>query len=216
MIETNLLGHTFCGNNEDGQFAQIRFKDSKFARVLREYSERSETIVEIGTWRGHGSTYCIWKGMVRPFQRLISLDTTRHNIEEARSLYTDPRIEFLWGHISEACDMPEFDGFSENQKKSYDHERNFVIASPNPNVLNQIPQRVDLCLMDGGNWNGDGDFIKLHDRCRWIALDDTNEKFQRKNNNLRQRMIDSGWVVLHDDLSDREGTFLAENANLKT
>lgn len=212
---TNNLGFSFFGNNADSHRAQLRLGESSLPALLTEYAEKATTILEVGTWRGEGSTFCLWLGMKRPDQRLFTIEVNSFDADIARRNYDDPRMTFLWGTLSPREEMMDFCGTTEAHKISYNFEKDFCIGT-NPCVLDQIPASVDLCFMDGGNWNGEGDFKVIASRCRWLALDDTNEDVQLKHSRLRARMIEGGWEVLHDDRNDRgTGTFLAENPNWK-
>jgi methyltransferase family protein len=69
-------------------------------------------------------------------------------------------------------------------------------------VLDQLPDRIDLLLLDGDDWTSFAECGALHSRCKWIALDDTNEM---KNKNTRESLMAEGWIVLHDEPRDRHG-----------
>ncbi|MDA1277250.1 MAG: hypothetical protein O2960_24835, partial [Verrucomicrobia bacterium] len=70
--------------------------NSEFGDLLTELAKKSETILEIGTWHGQGSTLCLAKGLVRPTQRMWTVDQSFEMWMEAKAHYvSDPRIRFL-------------------------------------------------------------------------------------------------------------------------
>jgi hypothetical protein len=66
------------------------------------------------------------------------------------------------------------------------------------NVSSQIPNKIDLLLLDGGEFSGYADFLSLYSRCRFIVLDDCKSykqydalSFIQKNNKNFQLIYDS-------------------------
>ena len=70
-----------------------------------------------------------------------------------------------------------------------------------------LPSVIDLILFDGSDEETDAEFDYISPFCRVIALDDTNE---RKNRRQRQTLIDTGWHILADYPHERHGWFIAE------
>lgn len=91
---------------------------SEFGDCLTKLAMECETILEIGTWRGLGSTLCLAKGLVRPTQRMWTVDQSFEMWMEAKAHYvSEPRIRFLNAHtvgildeIPLRLDMVLFDG----------------------------------------------------------------------------------------------------------
>lgn len=152
--------------------------NSEFGKMLTFLTRKSQTIVEIGTWHGEGSTRCIAQGLVRPDQRFFTVESSRQMWERAKAKYNDPRIAFLLGTVSPMDDVPS--------------------------VLDQIPPSIDLLLIDGGEYNGTQDFDALSGRSKVIALDDTAEHCH-KGKVPRKRLFEYGWKVLADQPTDRNG-----------
>jgi len=70
--------------------------NSEFGDCLTEFAKECETILEIGTWRGLGSTLCLSKGLVRTTQRMWTVDQSFEMWMEAKSHYvSESRIRFL-------------------------------------------------------------------------------------------------------------------------
>lgn len=156
---------------------------SLFGRLLTELSGWANTIVEIGTWRGGGSTACIVAGLNRPEQRFYAVESCPNMIAEAKAMHSDSRIVWLNGAVSP--------------------------SGSTPIILDQLPDKIDLLLIDGGEDTGESDFNALWERSTIIALDDTHERC-RKNKRNRQFLIDEGWKVLADFPDERNGWFVAK------
>lgn len=152
--------------------------DSAFGKALTNITKRSETIVEIGTWRGGGSTRCIANGLIRGSQRFITIEQDPARHAEASARYHDPRITFLLGGSNQFYDS--------------------------------LPLRIDLLLLDGDDQTTDRDFDVLVPRAKAVALDDTNE---RKNKRGRKYFLADHvrWSV-SDHSEDRNGWLIATRA----
>lgn len=144
---------------------------SEFGKLLTELAARAEVIVEIGTWHGLGSTLCLAKGLVRPSQRLWTVEPSKACWREASSYWKDePRITLLQGTTEQ--------------------------------VIEQLPKRVDLLLLDGGELEGWNDFLLLWQRAKVIALDDVKEQ---KNFEAFNKLLHENWQLLRANLDDRNG-----------
>jgi len=78
---------------------------SEFGDCLTEIAKECETILEIGTWRGLGSTLCLSKGLIRPTQRMWTVDRSFEMWMEAKAHYvSEPRIRFLNAHTVDVLD----------------------------------------------------------------------------------------------------------------
>lgn len=182
--------------------------DSLFGQLLTRLAEKSETIVEIGTWRGMGSTKCLANGLVRESQRFITIDSGLDKIQEASKRYSDSRITFLHGTCCYSSAMLPPTHPDKEMVKYYEGER--LALSSAPIVINQLPDPIDLLLLDGGEWSSYGEFMILKDIAKVIALDDANQAKAQKNWQARSTMIADGWRVLVDMPEERNGIFIAE------
>lgn len=193
---------------------QIR-PGSKFGDMLTQLARGSEIIVETGTWRGLGSTLCLYLGLERASQKIysIELDPTLHN--EAKSYYDDSRMIFIHGSLVLPSEVPPCKPKTHkppSYKESYDHDVKLNTSAPY--VLPMIPNQIDLLLLDSGFWSGSVEFDKLWTRTSIIALDDTRTDLDVKNVSTRQRLIKSGWIVVCDEPNDRNGWFIAKRPGL--
>lgn len=154
---------------------------SFFGDMLTQIAKQSETIVEIGTWFGQGSTLCLANGLIRPSQRIWSFDTSSECIKEAAAFHGgETRITFIHGAISIDPGIP----------------REMLVS------MSMIPESIDLALIDGGECNGEGDFRVLYPRTKIIALDDTNNE---KNCKSLLSLIEMQWDKIAWNAHDRNG-----------
>lgn len=135
----------------------------------------AETIVEIGSWHGLGSTKCLANGLVRPTQRMWTFEQDKEVSAEAASYYNDSRITFV------ASDF-----------------LSYRFKAPHP----------DLVLLDGDDIETEWEWEWFCDRCKVVALDDSNE---RKNRLQRAIILNQPetWEVIADVLDDRLGWLVA-------
>lgn len=192
---------------EDEILGQI-YPDSPFGKLITYWAGWSLNIVEIGTWRGLGSTLCIEKGLWCPDQRFMTIEAAKDKVIESSGRYSDSRIAIIHGRISgvdrilpSVHPVPEMVQFYEGEKES-------LMSAPC--VLFQLPSHIDLLMLDGGEWSTHGDFELLMPRSRIIALDDTHQGKSQKSWRAREMLIALKWNVIADDLHDRNGYFIAK------
>lgn len=178
--------------------------DSRFGELLTKYASESETIVELGTHTGEGSTVCLAKGLARDTQRMWTVEQDEGLWEKAKTQWNDPRITFLRGRIVEAQGFIDFLHPDPDMIVSYRWEKGVFLEAPN--VADQLPEKIDLLLLDAGEWTSSAEMDLLLPRCSGvIALDDCNPLRAVKNVRNRLLLINEGWVKIYDDLNDRNG-----------
>lgn len=182
---------------------------SEFGKELTRLAREAETIVEIGPWLGEGSTRCLRRGMNRLSQRLIAIEVCQNSVATASALYAhDPRVAIIHGVVIKPSEYSDFTTHPHPEGKDwYVGEKSLVEKAPY--VFHRIPRKVDLLLLDGGEWSTDGDFKKLIGRTKTVVLDDTDQKVSNKNWRNRQWLIESKWKILRDELKDRHGWLVA-------
>jgi hypothetical protein len=62
-----------------------------------------------------------------------------------------------------------------------------------PNILESIPPKFDLLVLDGGEFTTFNDYLVLRKRCKYLFLDDINV---RKNRLCFQTAIEDGFSLL--------------------
>jgi len=157
------------------------------AQLLQmECGKRIETIVEIGTWNGLGSTLCILDGIKdRPYKSFHSLECNKEKLEQARknlaSYLVDDRVHLVWGTVvpREYLSLKVIESIFPDLKRASGESRKILEVDiknclASPNVICDLPEKIDFLLLDGGDYTSLQEFIMLLPRCSaYIAMDDT-------------------------------------------
>jgi hypothetical protein len=153
---------------------------SEFGKAIREYilNYTPKNIVEIGTWKGLGSTFTIIKALQESnyTSNFISLETNPEFYKIAQNNLKDysQYVTLILGRIIEFKEIEDF--VSRHQLDSQhlgwleEDKHNYTMC---PNVLAQIPDQIDLLILDGGEFSTYGEWQILKDRSKIIMLDDT-------------------------------------------
>lgn len=160
--------------------------------------EEVNTLVEIGTWNGLGSTRCILEGIEGcSYTSFHSLECNQDKIQQARKNLESnlgDRDHLLWGTVLSKEDLsmnkwvelfpvlqeqPQLKGWAEVDLS------NCLLC---PNVLNELPSTIDFLLLDGGEFTTLQEFWTLLPRCTaYIALDDI---FTEKCKEVRKQLLE--------------------------
>jgi len=161
-----------------------------------------ENVLEIGAWKGLGSTYLIAQAIkFKPHVQAISLEVNREFLEIARAnLSGFDRPSLVYGTLV-SPDILDRDGLSEQEQVWLDDDIRNISAAPN--VLSQLPEEIHFLLLDGGEFSSWAEFQVLLPRVRgYLLLDDTEI---RKNRRVHQFLAnDDAWLLL-DQGKDRNG-----------
>lgn len=192
-----------------------------FGQVLTKLASLSNTIVEIGCWRGGGSTKCLAAGLVKPEQRMWSVDVSPEMVASAKELNPDERITFLCGTVltPEECDWQKVDsslGYTRGrdmlppeEPRRSDSIREMQACTSFHYIGDQIPEQIDLLLLDGGEYASRFEFLKLFKRCKVIALDDTRRDVAWKNYQNHMGLMSPlnplGWNLMFNRPFERNG-----------
>lgn len=176
--------------------------------------EDVQTIVEIGTWNGRGSTLCIYEAIKNTEKKLISLETWKEMYEIAFDFYKDKdEVSIINGFISnqlldfDSLDESFFTDYDKNLKLSWYNE-DLKNINNCKNVLNQIPNEIDFLILDGGEYSSWDEYLILKDRSKIIFLDDTRPP-TIKNFMAREDLLKSHKVII-DNLNIRNGYSIFE------
>lgn len=103
------------------------FPDYILGKVLTHLAEQAQTIVEVGTYHGTGSTKCLATGLIKPTQKLWTIDKNPLCVEEAKKNLTDARITFLTGrtlelleHLPAEISLLYLDGGEDDSLKEFE------------------------------------------------------------------------------------------------
>lgn len=152
-----------------------------------------KNFVEIGTWKGQGSTKCITEQLLHRADEsvLFSIELNEEFYKEAVEYwmpliapYGREKLKLFLGRIVETEDIPPWDEISlwlennnlSNQKDDYHRWRretkDCFKENIIKNVINKLPKEIDVLLLDGGEITSYGEFKRLEDRVKIVILDD--------------------------------------------
>lgn len=179
-------------------------------------------IVEIGTWNGMGSTKCIYDAMSEKKGEYLvySLECNQefYNIclENYKHLPVLNNFNLILGSIIEPEENLD-PMFNYDEKLFFQYSRQIqsdwfkedVKNCKNvKNVIGILPEKIDLLILDGGEFSSLSEFNKLKDRSTYFILDDT---IIIKNYEVANIMrSDSQFEILHDVVNDRNGYLVAK------
>jgi len=187
--------------------------NTKLGKILYDLCEKKHdinTVIEIGTWYGAGSTECIIEGLKKSKKEQIvffTLETNKEMYNVATEYWKNKLPE--WAKIihGRIVNLNEFDsenlGYQHQDESKWFEEDQKAITSC-PNVIDQIPEKIDLLFLDGGEFTTNAEFNKLKERARIIILDDTKA---RKCKKIREYVLNNKdkYKILFDDPLDRNG-----------
>lgn len=165
-------------------------EDSDFGQSIIDLivKYQPENIVEIGTWKGLGSTLCIIQGIKKARLKqfsFISLESSLEFHNEAKKNLEGhlDYVKLLHGRLVEISDVIEFCMERKDLVNNDWLVGDLYNMSLNNNIFNQIPNKIDFLLLDGGEYSTYLEWQKLKDRTYIVALDDTAVMKTREINN---------------------------------
>lgn len=197
--------------------------DSKMGSWIKYLASLDEvqTILEIGTWYGLGSTYCIVQGLrmrkrKNPIKIGYSMEIDKERYEEAKkNLYPLPENFHLLNaspvSIDEMIDL--YETIQSDRRKKWSYQDIQIIRSQKvPICINPIEDIIDLCILDGGTTTGFLEFERFGKRAKYLVLDDT---MVAKHEKTRQYILNSNeFTVLEDNTKARNGFMICKNNSL--
>lgn len=195
---------------------------SKMGNLICDFVRKPEvfTIVEIGTWNGLGSTRCV-EATMNEQKENNGREYKFYTVESSGGMYNTAiknKISdfstFINGRIVEKSDLLR-DGFTEADHPKWLKEDE-IAYDECPNVYDQIPKKIDLLILDGGEFSSYKEFKLLAPISKYIFLDDT-FKNTIKFVKIRKEIIsgtESGYKVLFDEKNDRNGFMVLQNKNI--
>jgi hypothetical protein len=202
--------------------------DSKLGKIIFNIVKDVDikNIVEIGTWNGYGSTQCIKQSIIDNNKKdylVYSLEINESMYNIAKINHDLPNFHLLLGRIISEMDLNWFNwneyfnsndgyydgGFSKRKWLEEDIQNMRKVE----NVLQLIPENIDLLILDGGEFSTYPEYIKIGNRSKVIILDDTNVFKCRK---IREELLESNdYEILYDELNDRNGFLVAYTKKIK-
>jgi len=189
---------------------QINLSSSMGKRIYSLVKQNDiNNIIEVGTWNGGGSTQCIIQSIKDSNKKnynVLTFETNINMYKKALSNNTNrlPNFEFVYGRLIELEDLSWFDEKDlDDDHKKWLKEDMHNYQNTN-NMIHKIPEKIDLLVLDGGEFSSYPEFHLLCDRSKHIILDDTNVfKFSK----VREQIIQNPdkFEIVVDDLDDRNG-----------
>lgn len=158
---------------DQGQLRLETERGQQIVRVVQQYRPRN--IVEIGTWKGLGSTLCILQGIQNYTSNFISLESNKEFYEIAKTNLKGylNRVQLIYGKIVEEDDVNSFVKDKNIPTNELDWLKDDLRCfSECPNVLDKLPDQIDFLLLDGGEFSTYTEWQKLKDRTKIVAMDD--------------------------------------------
>lgn len=181
---------TYLTNLWRNRFGQISPK-SELGRWIQLISSIDEVvnIVEIGCWNGKGSSRRIIEGGKLSIKyldkKVVGLESNIKMYKQAkRNLRRFQNYSVIWGSI---VGVSQLDNQDLNPLE-IEWFKNDVMSLQNcPNVISKIPEKIDLLILDGGEFSSYSEFKLLYSRIEgWIVLDDT---LVRKNRRVFSELL---------------------------
>lgn len=168
-------------------------------------------IVEIGTWNGMGSTKCVIEAIKDKKQKINfqSVELYPEMFKQAlENLSEDLKyVQLFNGKIIEYDDLFWFDhstidfNLDEHGRLYFKKDLEYIKSANN--VLNSLFEKIDILILDGGEYSTYPEWQKLKNRTNIVILDDTRIL---KCSKIRKEIIESGeYITLYDDLNTRNG-----------
>jgi hypothetical protein len=218
----DLNGFNACKQNNVGQIT----KNCRMGQYLIDAARNSElsTFLEVGTWNGLGSTRCIVDGLLqrpsyaKPYV-FYSLECNTDKCKMAQEMYKHiPNVHIL--NEVFLNDMPNdiytiFPELAESPQFQYWNSVDFENMNDKSLFLNrsELPELFDMVLLDGGEFTTWYEYLAIRDRCKILALDDTNVmKCKRIVADLKAQP--SRWQIIIEDIHERNGNVVARRIDL--
>ncbi len=189
--------------------------------IYRWAHDPSNTVfVDIGSWNGKGTTQCIMDALIKRFDDCVcySLETNREfhliakeywdsRLQGYNSMISS-RLQLMHGRIIEPEEVPSLEEVmkskhSHNQWPRFYKEFFDAVDDGCPNVMNTLPESIDVLILDGGEFTTYAEYQKLKDRSRIIFCDDSSKY---KCEKIRAELLeDKNFKVIVDEPTDRNG-----------
>jgi len=174
---------------------------SSFCQEIRKLISNNnfETILEIGTWKGMGSTYCVIQEIIDKNINFISLESYKEFYEIAKNNLSsfENNVTLLYGRIIE---LNEFLEFNKDIKQQLTHQQKIFfdndVKTYNvcPYIMEKIPEQIDFLILDGGEYSTYLEWTKLKERISYVALDDT--KMRKTKRIVEECMLDDSFELI--------------------
>jgi hypothetical protein len=190
-----------------GQIIPDKFEVSRHISSLAARDDVND-IVEIGTWNGMGSTKCVLNGLQNKqkysFTSYECFDEMYKEAVSNNQGFLNDNFRIICGKIvneNEITDWFDINELNSDQKQWLEQDMDRMARVPN--VSNAIPSKIDLLILDGGEFSTYKEWLLLKDRTKYVVMDDTTTL---KCTRIRREILDnSNYSVIADNLTERNG-----------
>lgn len=215
---------------------QVQIKD-RLSRSLYHLARAAKGVLEVGAWRGCGSTLILAKGLIDQGAgecKLQTLEVDQLRAMEARRVLTElpvvnvtaapaaasydiyPLAEVKKGALPPGMRDQDRNEYIKWWHGEYSDAKKLEAAGIQPAIEDLCSRNlIDVAFLDGGEFFGLADLHMVLRHCpqlRYIALDDT-QTF--KNHRALQKLsaFGSGWELCAADTAERHGWAIVGRTN---
>ena len=203
-----------------GRMGQINLESNLGKQIYAlVFNNNFKNIVDVGTWNGLGSTYCILKALEDTKNHKTNLYSVElyPDVFEAAKINLKDYLDWsnffmLNGRLIEYEEAFWFDhekeiDFNRDMHARLWYNKDMELLKTSDNVFSKIPDQIDLLILDGGEYTTYPEWQKLKDRTHYIVLDDT---AILKCSKIRQEILSNDeYEVIVDAINDRNGYLVA-------
>jgi hypothetical protein len=159
------------------EFGQINETTDRWKLIQKTIKNNNfNTIVEIGTWKGMGSTLAILtEKKENTYFITIESNYEFHNIAKNNLKNFENNFKMLYGRIVEKEQVisfiKEYDLTDEQKTWLNEDILNFEKC---PNILKELPEKIDFLILDGGEFSTYEEWKILKEKVHFVGLDDIN------------------------------------------
>ena len=82
------------------------------------------------------------------------------------------------------------------------------------NYFTTLPPKIDLLILDGGEFSTYGEYSLLRDRFEYLIVDDTRAL---KGDKIREELLNSNNIlIIHDEINKRNGFIVGKRRKIET
>lgn len=198
--------------------------NSNFGQTINKISlmKENKTFVELGTWNGQGSTYCVMEALLRREDSPVffSLETDYQRYLEATGLWSKILIpeyahkkdilNLIYGSIVHVDDQNYYKKQELENLEGYNpiwqswHDQEIKAINNAPYVRDILPEEIDVLILDGGEFCTLAEFYQLNKIINnFIILDDCNVLKCREVYKILSNSDE--WQLYEQNLNDRNG-----------
>ena len=131
-------------------------------------------IVEIGTWKGGGTTECIRRGFLKRSEkaRAVCLESNRRMAAMAsRRHRASAHIDVVWGSVVSGDELDR-EALGDQEIEWFEQDLRAIADCPQVNT--RLPDVIDFLILDGGEFSTYNEWCLLGPRTsKWCLVDDT-------------------------------------------